>query len=317
MIFRHSRFGFTMIELIFAIVILGIVSSIGASLIARVYESYITQRALHLASTKADLAAKQITARLTYRISASVIAKQLGVGGGYYTIDQADPTGNYNILEWIGYDNDSFSATAKPGWSGFCDINASTKTAIKTPGSDLNSTQIIIGNLGGSVTDAAIIFNGIDYSSLQNYHAVTMGFGTADYAGTPLANTNSTISPVSSFDTAHSTINVTDNNSKIIRDQYKLVWTAYALVPAQQTDNPNTAIDESKLFDLELYYNYQPWAAGGETYAVDAANSTLVKDVTAFKFKGMGDTIRFKICVQEKISSNSAVNACKEKAVIR
>ena len=310
-----SRTGFTMLELIIVTVILGIVSSIGASLIAQVYESYIVQRALHIASSKADLAAKQISARLTYRISLSVIGRK--DNGHYKTIDQVDPGSGYRILEWIGYDNDSFAATTTPGWSGFCDINDTTnttKTSLSTPGSNLGSTSTIIGNLGGSISDAAIIFNSIEYSAAQNYHIYNMGYSTG-YDETVPPITTPTISPVISVNAANSIINVSDNNVKVVHDQYKLVWSAYAIVPVQQADDPDTSIDESKLFNLDLHYNYQPWL--GEAYDNGANISTLVTDVTTFKFKGVGDTIRFKICVQEKISDSEAVNACKEKAVIR
>ncbi len=47
--------AFTMLELIMVIVILGIVSSIGSSLIAKTFESYIVQRALHKASMATEL----------------------------------------------------------------------------------------------------------------------------------------------------------------------------------------------------------------------------------------------------------------------
>jgi len=317
-----SKRGFTFLELIFVTVILGIVSSIGASLIAKVYESYITQRALYTASAKTDLAAKQIAARLTYRISLSLIGRKLD--STYKTIDKVDPGDDYRILEWIGYDNDSFSATHTPGWSGFCDVDSpnTTRTQIFTPGSSLESTATIIGNLGGDMssnpTDAAILFNSRDYANNKVYHIYNMGY-SAGYNGTPnppTSNTAPTISPVTSFDSGNNFIYVSDNNAKRVHDQYKLVWSAYAIVPVQQSDNPDTAVDESKLFDLELHYNYQPWK--GEAYDSTAAKvKTLVKDVTVFKFQGIEDVIRFKICVQEKISGSETVNICKEKAVIR
>jgi len=65
MMFQTLRRGFSMLELIFVIVILGIVSSIGAEIIANVYESYIVQRAQHRASIKTELAAIQIANRPT------------------------------------------------------------------------------------------------------------------------------------------------------------------------------------------------------------------------------------------------------------
>ncbi len=309
-----SRPAFTMLELIFVTVILGIVASIGASLIANVYESYIIQRALHRASTKSDLAAKQIAARLTYRMSVSVIGRKLD--RTYKTIDNVDPGDTYRILEWIGYDNDSFSATLTPGWSGFCDINntITTKTQLFTPGSNLASTSTIIGNLGGTLQDAAILFNSTEYSSWQNYHIYNMGYATGYNETAPTIGTP-TISPVTGVDANNSIIQVSDNNPKVVHDQYKLVWSAYAIVPVQQDDDPDTTVDESKLFDLNLHYNYQPWL--GEDLDNGSSIKTLVRDVTVFKFKGIGDTIRFKICVQEKISDSETVNACKEKTVIR
>jgi len=311
---NHTRrSAFTLLELVFAIVILGIVSSITASLIVNVYSSYITQRALYNASTKADLAAKQIAARLAYRVSGTLIGRK--TDGHWKTIDRVDPGSGYRTLEWIGYDNDSFSATATPGWSGFCDINSTTRTQYNAPGSSLANTETIIANLGGSTTDTAIIFNNIEYSTSQNYHVYNMGYSSR-YDETPPTTTTPTISPVTAFDTANNFISVSDNNAKVVHDQYKLVWSAYAIVPVQQTDNPDTTVDESKLFDLNLHYNYQPWL--GEEYDSSSASvSTLVRDVTVFKLKGIGETIRFKICVQEKLSDSATVNACKEKAVIR
>ena len=301
---QHFTSAFSMLELIFVIIVLGIVSSIGASLIARVYESYIMQNALHHASTKTDLAVKQIAARLANRISLSVIGKKTNID--FLPISQITPTDNgYDILEWIGYDNDSFSASSVPGWSGFCDIDNSTKTSLETPGSNLEEVKTIIGNLGSDNVsgDPAIIFNGLFYDSTTPYSAAKMGY-----------TDNTTISPVSGL--LGTTLTVTDDNAKIIYDQYKLAWSAYAIVPVRQADNPDTSVDESMLFRLDLHYNYQPWN-GIQYNNSNSKVSTFVEDVTVFNFIGQAGTIRFKLCVQEKISDSETVNICKEKAVIR
>jgi len=309
--FTSFKRGFTMLELVFVIVILGIVASIGASLIAQVYESYIVQRALHRTSVKAELAAMQIANRLTYRISSSVIGRKLPTGtpaNEYLPLDQV-PDDSYKILEWISYDNDSFSAQSKPGWSGFCDVdsNDTNRTAISTPGSNLvGSTSTIISNLGGAISDAAIIFAGHEYSPTINYIANCMGF------------TDSTcISPVSSVDN-NITIRVTDNNVKVMTDQYKLVWSAYAVVPTALTSTELTDRgfkSGATIYDLALHYNYQPWK--GDTYLDNTTlNSTLITNVESFRFVGKGDTVRFKICVVESIGDTS-IRSCKEKAVIR
>jgi len=291
-----------MLELVFVIVILGIVASIASSIIVQLYESYIVQRALHRTSTKAELAATQIVNRLTYRISSSVIGRKLD--GTYLPIDQILLNDDYKILEWIAYDNDSFSTQSKPGWSGFCDVNAlaTTKTNISTPGSNLSDTSTIIGNLGGAIGDAAIIFAGHEYSSTINYIAACMGFSDS-----------TCISPVSAAN--GTSITITDDNPKVMTDQYKLAWSAYAIVPTEVTGSNLTERGfNSAVYDLALHYNYQPWK--GDDYNTTSSNSLLVENVVSFRFTGKGDTIRFKICVAESIG-DSNITSCKEKAVIR
>lgn len=298
-----------MLELVFVIVILGIVASIASSIIVQVYESYIVQRALHRTSTKAELAATQIANRLTYRISSSVIGRYPGVG--FKPIDelQQGDADTHTVLEWIAYDNDSFTAQSTPGWSGFCDVDSSdtNKTKISTPGSNLADTSTIIGNLGGTMTDAAIIFAGHEYSPTINYIANCMGF-----------EDSTCISPVSAV--SATSITITDNNPKVITDQYKLAWSAYAVVPTQVTGSELTSRGFQTgdlIYDLGLHYDYQPWATNApSSYAQAESNSTLVTNVVSFRFTGNGDTVRFKICIAESIG-NSTITSCKEKAVIR
>ena len=49
--------AFSLLELVFVIVILGIVASLGSELIAKIYESYVLQRAQHRSSIKTELVA--------------------------------------------------------------------------------------------------------------------------------------------------------------------------------------------------------------------------------------------------------------------
>ena len=279
----QHRKAFSMLELVFVIVILGIVSSIGAEIIANVYESYILQRASHRSSIKTELAATQLANRLAYSLTGTVIGRK---ASGYKAIDNLDAN-DYEILEWIGYDNDSFSAQLTPGWSGFIDLNVSTKTVLKTNGSDLSKTNTIIQKLGGSgITDAALFFPG-------EYTIDTIGYNS---------NTSDAISVLSN---TSDTLTVNDLTGKTIREHYKLAWSAYAVVP---TDNGDGT------FDLDLYYNYQPWK--GESYT-DGSHNVLVRNVSVFKFIGSDNTIRFKLCQQEKITDTDKITICKEKAVIR
>jgi prepilin-type N-terminal cleavage/methylation domain-containing protein len=273
---KNYRFtpAFSMLELVFVIVILGIVASIGSEMIVKVYESYIVQRAEHRATLKTELAATQIANRLASTIPGTVY--RIKNDDSYEPIESAlTGTGDdYIGLQWVGSDTDSFSADATPGWSGFCDIdrNVTTKTSLSTPGSNLALANEIIDNLSGDnkdIGDAAIYFPG-DNSP----HYIDTGTGE--------------------------TITL-DNNASRIVEHYKLAWSSYALMV-----DP----DDGHLY---LYYNFTP--APAVALNDNTPRSLIMENVSTFKFKGAGRTIRFKICKQEPISADVNITACKEKAV--
>ena len=143
----NLRSAFSMLELIFVIVILGIVASIGSQIIANVYESYIVQRAQYRANIKTELAINQIENRLQYAIGSTI---------GYRVSSKADTFGkitepvpeNAKVLQWVAYDGESFEAATPPGWSGFCDLDSSSSGVVVTPGSALSFSNDISSNLG-------------------------------------------------------------------------------------------------------------------------------------------------------------------------
>lgn len=282
-----NRLAFSMLELIFVIIILGIVSSIGAELIAKVYESYIVQRAQHRASIKTQLALNQISNRLRYIIPGTIVRRSGKTGTPQELSEDfggVDPD-SFNVLQWVASDGDSFEAITssastgtarRPGWSGFCDIGSSTgATNIPTPGSNLALADTIIENLSGgdkSITDATIFFPN-----------------------------DSTAHPISVA--AGESITLGSNTSGRIVERYKLAWTSYALV----VENG----------DLHLYYNFPP-TSGAIIETAGFKRSLLLKNVVNFKFEGRGQTTRIKICVEEFTDLNvtgTGIQSCKEKAV--
>jgi len=276
-----------MIELVFVIAVLGIVASIGAEIIAKVYEGYIVQRAEHRATLKTELAATQIANRLASAIPGTVYRKRRSAAGVEDWVEnittslghpaQAD---QYNVLQWVGSDNDSFNThdtvNQKIGWSGLCDLDnpATTGTNVVSPGSDFSITNTVVTNLNGGSLPAA--WRPVIYFPYDN---------TAYPVSTPLAAGNN--------------LGLTGTGASHMVEHYKFAWTSYALV-----------VDDG---DLYLYYGFDPIAA----FAIPngTSRSLLLKNVTTFKFKGAGRTIRFKICKQENIGEDFNITACKEKAV--
>jgi len=267
-----------MLELVFVIAILGIVSSIGAELIAKIYESYIIQRAQHRASLKTEIAATQIANRLAYAIPGTIV-RRVTTTSTAEDINDIPSAGvdTYDVLQWVGADADSFktitSATdRKPGWSGFCDVNESASplggNSISTPGSNLGLASTIIINLGGTVANSAIYYEANKTLQRRDISGIS---GTTITLDTPVVN---------------------------ISEHYKLAWTSYALVVDAGT--------------LSLHYDFTP------TRTIDVPDDPspiLLRNVSTFKFKGDGRTIRFKICVDEKIGEDFNITICKEKAV--
>jgi len=215
------RDAFSMLELVFVIVILGIVSSIGAEIIANVYEGYIVQRAQYRASMKVETTLTQIANRLTYAIPGTVIRRN-GIAGTPELITTPFTSPTYTVLQWVAKDADSFNAISTtsrlPGWSGFCDLDASPGTTVSTPGSNLGLASTIIGNLGGSLGSSSIYFSG--YTTA---HAIASVAGSA----ITLTTAPATLIPPA---------------TKV--EHYKLAWTSYAL-----------SVEDG---DLYLYYNFAP-----------------------------------------------------------
>lgn len=229
-ILLKNKPAFTMLELVMVIVILGIVSSIGASVIAKVYESYIVQRAVHRASIKTELAINQLANRLSYRIDRSVLARDLNGANPIALSDISTGTpnlGDYRILEWIGYENDGFVAQNPPGWSGFTDLSHPNTVfaSIETTGSDLTFEQTVLGSLFPGSTPA-ILFSTVSYKNnlgvASDYNALCM------YTGV-----NGCIFPVNIAGTTLTFTGVGDrvNTQMIYNEFYKLAASAYAVVP--------------------------------------------------------------------------------------
>ena len=313
--------AFTILELIIVIVIMGIVSSIGAGAIARVFESYIMQKAIHNASVKTELAINQLANRLAYRIDMSMLARKPGHTG--LTSSDVYPASEvplslldeYIILEWINYDNDGLNAASDPAWSGFCDLNntKSTFTKLSTPGSNLNSEKSVM-NYYTSTTDGtggAVLFTGAsDYK--ENTTAGTVGSYAAECMYTS-STSSGCIFPVSITGATDLTFSTTagdrTSGEMIYTEFYQFVTTAFAVVPTN-----SHSINGVSVWDLDLHYAYQPWE--GENY-LNGKSNTLLRNVSVFRFRKENNSIRLKLCVIEQISESDQISICKEKAVIR
>ena len=337
---NHFKKAFTLLEMTFVIVILGIVAGISSEVIATSYENYINQRAVYRSSIKTELLASQIVNRLSYAIPGSIVGRR-AAGGGNTLVDITNIPigGNNNIiaLEWIGYDRDSFisrdtistpdtAIKRRPGWSGFCDLVATNRPnpAVNlinfvTPGSNLNLTNRIIANLSAGRTAGAYDIRGsalyFPVATLQIHDAANTYLAAPSPGIYTVANPHNI--QASALNTGFSMdINTLAQGATPLSERYMLAWSAYAIV--------RVALDGDGLNnDLVLRYNFRPW--NNETYNAQAAiagQKILIRDISVFRFTGTKSSIRFKICKPERTGTDSngnptTVAVCKEKVVIK
>jgi prepilin-type N-terminal cleavage/methylation domain-containing protein len=310
---RHNskRAAFTLIEIIMVIVILGIVAMIGTDIIAKMYQGYMRSKIISELQQKTELSLDQIAKRLQYRIKATVVTKDASNPATIKSLS-SDANGTYNMLEWIGYDNEGFlgeynGSVFTPGWSGFIDLDDRANTdenQTSTKGSTLSSAKRTIMALSYGAIDLNSTTVGVDYPAMifkkHFFGATPRTFG---FDPTHIADHNDTY-PVRMI--SDNVLEFVENiPDKSISEQYYLAWTAYALVPVGISNRD---------FNLTLHYNYQPWQ--GEKFN-DAATQKMViaEHVSTFRFTQTGTTIRIKLCIQDDNKTGTPIGFCKEKAV--
>jgi len=304
--------AFSLIEVVFVIVILGIVASISSQIIVQVFDNYITQKAIYNVSTKTEIVANQIVNRLTYAIEESAVIKTDSFqtnaihteGNDWKKMNDINDTDSFVIVEWIGYDNDSFSAGATPYWSGVANYETASESSFISPASQFSKADSIISNLSNNQVDltGTVQHPAILFIQKNNYYK-----GTEEYTPKCMGLIDSNVSCIFRVERNNdNNLTFEDNRTKIITERYRLVWSAYALVPEIQ---PNG------LYNLYLYYNYQPWE--NENFKNNGSKSLLLTNMSVFKFTQNGGSIQFKICATENIGEDYNISTCKEKVIIR
>ncbi len=276
------RYAFTMIELIFVIVIMGIIGKFGVEFLAKAYESFFITTLQNRLQQHSEAAVTQIAARLQYRIKSSVVVSSGG-----------------NALEWVGYDIDgwrghfnSASNMNLPNWSGFIDINTTfipSPTFLSTPESNTTAISDLIHTLSGdkTIADAAIFFTGASNPTDTIYDGAV-----ADQSG-ELAH------PITSSGDSGFAPSVDDFSGVDVYEFYKLAWSAYTVELNTSSNN------------LTLYYNYQPW--NGDVYT-DGNSSILMQNVNSFTYQTVGDIIKIQVCVNDA-NVAGGFSVCKEKTI--
>ena len=302
----RNRFAFTMLELVFVIVIMGIIGKFGVEFLAQAYNGFIYSKINNELQSNSGMALESIGSKLQFRIKDSVIGRvesnnsfePLGSAGG----------DEYNILEWVGSDVDGYRGNSLPFWSGIIDLDESNKTILVSPETNTTALNDLIETLshnsGTDINDSAIYLIGSD----SNIHQ----YGWTDENGNhPLTDHNSSVMhPIKSvsghIDQFESNITGDDFSDIDIYEYYQFSWTAYAVALEDYNDSGNGT------GNLYLYYDYQPWH-GEDFNGTESSKSLIMKDVSTFRFKSVGSIVKIQVCVKSDLIKDYSL--CKEKTI--
>lgn len=328
--------GFTLIELVFVIVVLGIISMFGADLYTKIYKSYVHVRAVNQLEARTQNAMMLITNRLEDRIKSSTIGRELSSNEFVPISDLTNP--KYDILEWIGQSVETRNINQRnPGWSGFMSMSqlrdstwtadtnnagyiADTRAAFNmvSLGSDFPRVARIVQNLRATAyntpsnnTQVAVIFRVVTNDASPTSVDIGYGYDRAVWAdgrnrvliavGTP-SDAGSGSMEGETIAINQYPFNPNNANSQEFSEQYYIAHSAYAIVPDQVvTYTKDNAGNLSKNFNLVLRYNYRPWstvANDANSYNV-ASSALLAEDVSLFRFKDDNGAVALKLCMRD------------------
>ncbi len=295
-----KRAAFTMLELIFVIIIMGIIGKFGVSFLAQAYKSFIFSQVNSNLQSKSESAVEIIAARLQNRIKDSVIAR---TAKNAAPVAIADASGkNYTVLEWVGIAQESRRGTSMgatpylPDWSGIIDLDAGNKNMIVSPQTDTSKINTMIADLnasGTTIDNAAIYFVGAN-SNVQTGYGWNGKLNDQQGAMHPIKRVAGRVD-------AFTSSNGVDFSGIDVYEYYLLSWSAYAIVYEPGTNGKGT---------LRLYYDYQPWNGEKMTNGKDAI---LMEDVSTFQFMAIGSIMKIQVCTKSDLVEEYSL--CKEKTI--
>jgi len=296
------RSAFTMIELIFVIVVMGIIGKFGVEFLAQAYKNFIFTNVNNTLQSDTSYAVEVISKRLENRVRDSVIARKTTTSATTIpdTVPINDAVGDsYTVLEWISVDEEGFRGDYKPNWSGIIDLfnTKTTTTVLYSPETNTTAIDTLINNLSNGdsgIEDAALYSIGSNGDVLSSY-----GWEAGSLAQDGIIHPITAGTDIDTFISSNSS----DFSGSDISEYYKLVWTANALVWSDDGSGKSKG-------DLTFYYDYQPW--NGETIA-DAKSALLMENVSTFKFRAIGSILKIQLCVKSTLVEEYAL--CKEKTI--
>ncbi len=255
---RNNRDGFTFIELLFVIIIMGIVGGIALEAIRQYYNNIFRTQEITKRVAEADHILEQLSKYFETAISSSIVNfDKNGVATGCEGPPIAGDLNDYTVA-FVAADMDSFyGLNGRPGWSE--EVRLLTNNDINASDANFTAADAIINALGGSTLRNSAIYDAdsVDVAACTRFN--WNGLGTAGYhmMSTAANPTSDTIVRLNN-----------DNNATDGRRKY-LIRTGYAFKVS--TDG-----------NFTMYSNFYPWQGGRYDTALNRKQNLLAQNVAHF-----------------------------------
>ncbi|WP_187119238.1 type II secretion system protein [Campylobacter fetus] len=286
--------AFTMIELVVAIVISGILLSIGVKIFDVIYTNYIQQKRIVELESISKTVIEQIEKRLSYRIKPTLSMK---IGDDYKSLKDADSDDTKNPFIWYmqSYETQRIFDSENNrifGWTGFINLDKDKTLpdenglTINSPKSNFLKIKDIINDLGFS--DLFIIFKVDPENNINRYYVKP--------------NTTNLINPLAHKIEIESNTNLKINKplkeileKKDANDKFINKLEISELYYLSHSIN-QLSIDNSKNL---LLTEFIPFGDNGAHKEV--SKNVLATNVSSLRFKYLGgsDSISIKLCLED------------------
>lgn len=299
--------GFTMIELLFVIVIMGIIGTISLEAIRQYYEGIYRSQVYTQRVNEADQILKQLSKYFENAIEYSIVnMDEDAADGALAGVCEGDPESEVEnvahdyTVAFVGVDVDSLRTSGMPGWSEKAtNPSAFDGSSITMNDANLSAANAVISALyPTSNLQNSAIYNHQGYVDSCNDFFALNGNAYFTITGPLVGNT---------LPLAHTgTVDTTDS-SKAASKKY-LLRTGYAF----------RVLDTG---EFVMFSNFRPWQ--GELYTT-GKRSRLGENVASFyadfnntnSYNARGSVWRLKVCMRG-LDSNLSTNDIASQAICR
>lgn len=314
---QHRKRAFTMIELLFVIVILGIIGGIALEAIRQYFQGIYRTQVYTQRVNDADHILDQVSKYFENSIDLSIVNLDQDAADGALVgtcagdpHEEAEAVAHDYTVGMIGVDVDSLRTVGKPGWSEHPKTNW-------FPGQvsiDLNYSDSNLTRANATITALYPTSNLLN-SAIYDYRASNGGIGSCsnfNWDNSGGLNSYFTITNVAGNIVTVINNNVSEDDSNTPLNREYLLRTGYAFRVLNSGE-------------FVMFSNFRPWK--GEKYNT-GKRSTLGKNVASFyadfnntnSHNDRGSVWRLKVCMQglnsELNTTNIASQAiCRERRV--